>query len=1807
MRINRIKSANMKYLISILLFFTILLNLSGQTDREFWFGAPEISNSMGDLPATLRITALYETDVTIDFPAKSGFEPYVIHLMSGEQASLDLNTFFSFSSSWETVINAISPNGFHITSTPGEIAVYYDLGHTPRNRDFFSMKGKSALGTSFNISTQNWLKNYPSSGTIVPPYNGFVIVATSNNTEINIMPNGHKLSGHSAPIPDTITITLDRGETYAFRTSTAVTEGFDHLNGIDVESDKDIAISIYDDAIYHQNDNYSDLFADQIVPKNLLGNEYLVTRGAGADSLDIAFITALSDGTTISVNGTYITTINKGDVYRHYLLTGTNYAHITTNQPAYVNHLTSIGEMVAGAIVPAANNCKGSFEAISMRSDIATDYLRLRIIGQNDTIGADKNQTSNNFYLLYGNALDVLDTTKIPSSFFAYNFDSTLIYMPENPTTNGWFMGLIQPNQTFKIYNTLRKFHAAIISGGPGNGPQYAYITDFDDILPNAGIGGYGNLRDTTFCNLSTIQLTARGGNSYVWTSLEHPDHVNLLSDDSTSSPYFSPDTSGVYRFNVSIESSCHPLTNFELIVRCFQMPSSNFIVDQYSICSGDTLTITNTSNRTNTKKMEWSVTPDDTTFIQALTDTTFTWILPDNTTNSIIDYTLTLTSFSEGDYCFNSRPKNIAVKPGAWVDFGPVGISGCAPLNIDFNNLTVSGHDTLLYLWDFGDESYSNEEDPSHTFYNNKLIDSTYYISLTAETPYGCSDTDTNTVTVHPRLESIFSLDTNISCSPLVVNVDPSGSIGADTLIWRYNLPDGAPDSIVTTLLKTPFTFTRYDTSVSSGPDTLSITLVTANSQGCYDTSSTKDLIVYPNITAGYSMDKNNICDGDSIEFSNTSDGYKPVYEWTFGDNTFLQDTIGIPYVKKYFNRTDADSNFTISLRASSLGLCSSTFIDSITVHPYINANFGFSPVSNCSPLVAQISNTSIKVDTYLWNFGDGNTSDTSVASFDYTYLNPLLDTDTSYTIKLSVSNTQGCVDSISRSIIVPPEIMSSFNIAETSVCSPDSVHFQNNSTGKGLTYSWQFGNGLSGTESDSTFSKYYTNYSSNDTILDVVLTSKDANGCIAVDTQSVEILAYIDADFLVPNVDSCAPFTVRLTNNSSPGAQVFNWDFGPAGTSTDFEPAILPEYDNDTSLNPVSITIKLSATSDASHWGICDDSDSIEVTIFPQLNAEFDLVDTVSCNPFQTAITNLSSPTNGTLYEWYLDDLPFSTKADPGDLDIENFTSDSLVQVLWLYGNTQYGCRDTASKQVIVYPRVNPQFTINKEALCTYDSIYIDRSSSEGGIETFDWDFSGDTISDFNDINFYYSSFDNPSDPNPITKIITLTATDETGKCTNTWQDSVQIYPRIEAGFSVDTHQVCHPYLTVFQNNSTNDDFFSWEFGDGLSSREDNPEHTYSNFSTTVDSIYYPELIVWSQYNCYDTIRDTIVIHAQPKAEFRFPVSGDCPPFEAEMINTSTGDGLEYSWDFGGYGSSSDTNATFIFSNTSPNSIDIPIFLYVESENGCKDFSNDTITVFPNVDTNLTVTVSEGCSPLRVDFLSTADETNIQQISWYKDDGIFARIPNPSTEFDNPLAINDTVIVKFKVYSIFNCVDSNQVPIVIYPSPEANFIPDPVTVNYNTVLDETSITFTNETKHQDTWDYLWEYGDGNSDNHSDKLFTHNYGNQFWGDAENEFKIPVTLTGWNRDYTECWDSITYEIIISPPEPEVDVFEDISGCQPFTVDFEAYTKYNNEGEYYWEFGAEGETSTEESPTYTFTEAGSYTVRLTVNGDLNLPS
>ena len=468
-----------------LLFFFVLAGLAhqsafSQTSTDFWFAPPEVSQGhAGSTPILIRVASgAAPAIVTIDLPANpgalNGGAPITVSLTANESQTINLNAFVNILETRPP--NSVLNTGIRITST-ANITAIYEVSPT-NNPDIWALKGQNGLGTEFVIPMQNYWPN----GNFNPdPYTSFDIVATEDNTTVLIYPTSDLDDG--SPAFQSFTITLNEGQTY----SCSVTDlmAVNNPTGSVVLSDKPVAVSIKDDSISPLGQGCRDLVGDQIVPVDIVGDEYIVNKGQlNNTSGEYAYAVATANNTVISIDGVTETTLFNGETYRIQITNPLTY--ITGTKPFYLIHISGFGCESGMALLPPLN-CAGSEQVSFVRSTSENFFINLlvRTGGQDD-------------FTLNGGAvtIDPADFDPVPG------------------TGGEWVGAQIQFNTTQipvgvanLITNSQEVFSLGLVNGGASSGCRFGYFSEFSSaIITDAG-------PDQTVCaNQETILVGSVSG-----------------------------------------------------------------------------------------------------------------------------------------------------------------------------------------------------------------------------------------------------------------------------------------------------------------------------------------------------------------------------------------------------------------------------------------------------------------------------------------------------------------------------------------------------------------------------------------------------------------------------------------------------------------------------------------------------------------------------------------------------------------------------------------------------------------------------------------------------------------------------------------------------------------------------------------------------------------------------------------------------------------------------------------------------------------------------------------------------------------------------------------------------------------------------------------------------------------------------------------------------------------------------------------------------------------------------------------------
>ncbi|AFM03975.1 hypothetical protein Fleli_1556 [Bernardetia litoralis DSM 6794] len=462
-----------------LLFFKPVCSFA-QIDTRFWFAAPEVTNGHGDDPIYMRFAAFDQpATIVISMPANGAFTPIVVNIPAFGSASTNLTSSLNLIETPNMTNTAAADNdanrnysavfqsGILIEST-AKITAYYEVNRG-NNPDIFALKGRNGLGVDFYVPMQTEWNHRTGLGP--NGHSGFVIVATEDGTAVTVTTTRFTRSLGAA---GTYVINLNRGQAYTVASQQP--SAGNAPAGSHIVSNKPIAVTLYHDSIYSGlGSGCLDLAGDQLVPIDIVGDEYIVMRGTlGVSSTaqpEKVYILATQNGTTININrnGTALAPVvlNAGQQHVFDMDFGTHpKAYIKSDKPIYVLHMSGYGCEVGAAILPPIE-CTGSRLVQFNRSTSESFSLTLLVKegGQGDF---------------------TLDSIPIPASNF-----TPVLGSPDVDPANGtedWYSARIDYNTTtvptgvHSIANSSTLFHAGITNGGAGSGCRYGYFSSFNSL-----------------------------------------------------------------------------------------------------------------------------------------------------------------------------------------------------------------------------------------------------------------------------------------------------------------------------------------------------------------------------------------------------------------------------------------------------------------------------------------------------------------------------------------------------------------------------------------------------------------------------------------------------------------------------------------------------------------------------------------------------------------------------------------------------------------------------------------------------------------------------------------------------------------------------------------------------------------------------------------------------------------------------------------------------------------------------------------------------------------------------------------------------------------------------------------------------------------------------------------------------------------------------------------------------------------------------------------------------------------------------
>jgi PKD repeat protein len=1044
---------------------------------------------------------------------------------------------------------------------------------------------------------------------------------------------------------------------------------------------------------------------------------------------------------------------------------------------------------------------------------------------------------------------------------------------------------------------------------------------------------------------------------------------------------------------------------------------------------------------------------------------TTSTLQNPIHTYNTPGTYVVALTTTSAGGGC-QQLINNFStfIVNGGYAGFTHTA-TDCPPYIATFQDTSSNA---VSWLWSFGDGTFSTQQNPQHTY----AVGGYHSVSLTITTADGCTYTtmQSNSIYFEPFGANFYGVP-NGTTFPMIVDFF-ANSVGATGWLWDFGDGDSSslenPSHLYSVMGAYNVTLTIWNDlcTLYYAPPPFNF--------GIPDTSS------FPTGNQG-APEVQHGCTPLNVAFSKIVNG-SVAWLWDFGDG----DTSSQQFPSHtYYNPGIYDVTLTTW---DTLGLTSVFQMDSIVRVSGPVAHFAFQQNSNCQSTEITLLDSSQNASSWLWTFGDGTTSTLQNPLHTYTSGMP------NYVVSLTVTDTAGCMSSLSTSIFA--NFVSPLIASETEMCGLDTVHFST-SLQNYPSYLWNFGDGTT-----STLVNPGHVYSTEGSYT-ATLTVTDNTGC----SQTFSVFPAISVS--LPNADfdilgphhKCDEINVWFENLSS-NADGYLWDFGDGINSTVETPV---HYYGEAGVYDVSLTV---------YRGGCIDNYTMPQAVrVDTAHADFSYVSTGICLPMTVAFTDLSA--NAVTWKW------LSGAGDSSAIQNPVFVYDTVPTDYFLLAIVDnHGCRDTM-RMAPIYP-LNAAFTTDLDSGCTPLTVHFTNKSREA--VSYFWDFGDGTTSTASDPDHLFTAAGN------YNVMLVVDAGAYYNHCTDTMfiPTAIQVRHPVARFASPDLYS-CAPSIVQFNDSSVDVDSYLWDFGDSSTSTNSNPTHIYNSpgsytvsliASTNVgcaDTLIRPQYVTvlgpitkfsatategcvpfhvgftdqsqnavdWSwnfgdgnslqTINSFNDYLDTgiftvtlvthdtagcssyyeypqkVIVHPVPASSFTSPNVAGCMPYTTNFINTSTGADSSW-WMFGDGNTSSGINASHTY--TLPGNYAVQ--LVSTNQFGCRDTAGLTtpVQVLATPSPTFTASSTQGCSPMFVHFTSATSWSQGASYQWDFGNGTTSVSPDPDIIFSNPGYYS----VSLTVSNSNGCSDSISFPALIHvldtlPPPISNILS--VSVASNTKVD--------------------------------------------------------------------------------------------------------------------------------------------------------
>jgi len=444
--------------------------------------------------------------------------------------------------------------------------------------------------------------------------------------------------------------------------------------------------------------------------------------------------------------------------------------------------------------------------------------------------------------------------------------------------------------------------------------------------------------------------------------------------------------------------------------------------------------------------------------------------------------------------------------------------------------------------------------------------------------------------------------------------------------------------------------------------------------------------------------------------------------------------------------------------------------------------------------------------------------------------------------------------------------------------------------------------------------------------------------------------------------------------------------------------------------------------------------------------------------------------------------------------------------------------------------------------------------------------WDLGNGTISQQQNPSSLYFT--------PGVYTIKLVVQNASGSDSITKTSYITIYNKPTVAFSATPLSGCPPVPVHFSDQSSPGSGavtqWTWDFGDGQISHDQNPTNTY-----TVGNSFGVTLTVKNNFGCSQSLQKTnyINISSGVTADFGYAATSNCQaPITMQFTNASTSTNvLTYQWIFGDGSSSTQASPSHVYTQGGKYSVT----LIATSANGCSDMMRKDVVV-GGVAADFTT--GNTCTNQQVNFTNTSNPA-ATSANWLFGDGSTSSDISPTHTYTTAGSYQVTLQV-----TAGGCTASQVKTVTVTDKPHASFT---VSGSFAQCALPAGVSFNNTSSGAPS--AIWGFGDSTGSTSFNATHVYNQPGTY-----NITLIAIAGGG-------CTDTLVQVGKVQVGPPKILSFSNLpfSGCVNTVIGFHANIQSGEAiASYKWDFG-DGATSADSVPTHSYAAAGAYGVKLVV--------